>query len=194
MVRTLTTLAVLLAAVPARAVILAPLLKPAELQALRDVKRGAPRWQPVSLRVAVSADGRYQITEPFLRVFMTGKRESDGRLIFSGFAGQGVTMIAAQPFADGYSIFGSGASLTLRPFGRGYLLQGSVDGGFFDAMVDVSRGAYRVWSNGVSLTAWSGTGGLDMSGSVELDRVGPRGLVAVAVALTALQSGPQPAK
>jgi hypothetical protein len=111
-------------------------------------------------------------------------------LTFSGFAGDGIAIIAARPFADGYSIFGSGASLTLRPFGRGYILQGSLDGRFFDAMIDVSRADYRVWSNGLRLTAWSSESGLDISGSVELDQVGARGLAAVGAALTALRPAP----
>lgn len=184
----LLALAALLAAAPASAAGAAALdepglMTPSVVDALAKIKAAEPKWAAVDMTVE-GYPNLVELDEPSLGLHVRGSG-SLGAGWFSGTAGDGGSLsFTADRFGGGWSLFGSGISVTLTPFGEGYSVWGSVDGQSLNCTISRFGSSLSIsGQNGASLEVWGWGTNLSVRGRIDETRFNRKALAVLGAAL-----------
>jgi hypothetical protein len=178
MVRASLLAALLSLSVPAAAITAAmPAARPQSFEAgvadaLRQIKAAATQWTSVSMNIR-SSNGFIDVSEPWTRINLNGSG-SNGSYRVSGWADREFISLSATPYnyqnpKDGWSVWGSGANVSVRRSGDGYSIWGSVGSQHISATLN--RWGGSIWGlNGGNLSISGSNGSYWISGQIDETR------------------------
>jgi len=170
-------------------------MTPAAQDSLGQIRQSMPRWTSVNMEISASQyqqRRRYSISDPFLRMSMTGDQESDGSFSFSGdAAGQYLSFSISTEPKGGYNIFGGGLNLWLKRAGGYYMLSGFVGRHNIWLQITPRGGSYTVLGQmGLSVSVSGTADNTRVDGSTDLDHFDSADLAVLGATLCALNSPP----
>lgn len=174
-----------------------PFVTPALREGLAEIRAAAPRWEHVNLRVRSGQSSFLEVAESRLGVSLNGNQDSSGYLRFHGTVqGKFLSYTASPSYgkpAQGYTLWGSGAHITLsRQGGERWQASGSLDGKTVNFSISRwASGGYNLWGlNGMNLQGHASGDMVYVNGSVDLSRSGAKELAVLGVALAVAHAAP----
>lgn len=172
------------------------LLNPTQQEALGNILVAAQNWTSVHLRART---GNFlEVHEPFLRISLNGHKNGSNYYTLSGYVDREYLNLSARPrfgndMTRGFSLWGSGVSVDVTPSGRdGWRVWGNAGSSTLSLHITRSgSGHYNIWGDGAgSLNASAFSDSVNINGSVDLTRFGPKPLGLLGFVLAVIHDTP----